>query len=213
VNQQKSNHALRMTIAIVASLLMHALLFIAGWHSFATINISTLPEGNAQFKVSIIENQQPVSKVSTKKSIPSNPLLADKAPQTNKQLITKVAHHAAKQPVPVTDTEVTNQTVSNTSSNIANNMVQYLNTEFRARFKYPLVARKRGWQGKVIVALDVNKAGDIHNINIKQSSGHAILDKNAVRTFREIGNINGLGKDHQHDYKLNIPVIYKLTKG
>lgn len=211
--QQKSDRALTLKLAIFASLLVHALVFIAGWHSVSTINISTLPEGSARFQVSLIENPLPASKTSTEKSIPSTPRPADNTTRTRKQVIDKVVGNLTEQNTQPTDFEVTKQAVSNTSSNIANNMVQYLNAEFRARFKYPLVARKRGWQGKVIVALDVSEAGDIHNINIKQSSGHTILDKNAVRTFREIGSINGLGKDYQHNYKLDIPVIYKLTKG
>lgn len=213
MNQHKTIRASRLQITVLASLLVHVLVIFSGWQPFKTINISTLSKGHALFQVSIIESPQPVSKASTEKNIQSVPRQPGKTNRADKHLIEEVVHDTVMQQDMAVSTEETNQTVNNPSSNIANNMVQYLETEFRTRFKYPLVARKRGWQGKVVVAMDVSKAGHIHNINIKQSSGHAILDNNAVRTFEAIGNINSLRKDHHRDYRLSIPVIYKLTEG
>jgi len=213
VNQYKTIRASRLQMTVLASLLVHTLVIISGWQPFKTINISTLSKGYAQFQISIIESPHPVSKASTEKNVQSVPQQSGKTNRADKHLIEEVVHDTDAQQDLAINTEATNQTENNPSSNIANNMIQYLETEFRTRFKYPLVARKRGWQGKVVVAIDVNKAGYIHNINIKQSSGHAILDNNALRTFEAIGNINSLKKDHHRDYKLSIPVIYKLTEG
>jgi len=99
-------------------------------------------------------------------------------------------------------------------ADITNDMIRYIETEFRTRFQYPMVARKFGWQGKVVVGLDVNHAGVIHNIKVKQSSGYAVLDNNAVETFQQIGTVlpGGYRQNHR-DYQFSIPVIYQLIKG
>ena len=95
---------------------------------------------------------------------------------------------------------------------LSNNMRKELNTEFKARFKYPMLARKRGWQGEVIIALNINRLGRIDEIAVKKSSGYRVLDANAIQTFREIGAVSSeLQSRLNQSHQLDIPIIYKLT--
>jgi len=52
---------------------------------------------------------------------------------------------------------------------------------------YPLVARRMGWQGKVVLNVEVLENGLPGQIMLQQSSGHDVLDNaalNSVRTWR-----------------------------
>lgn len=195
----------------VISLLLHgsvlALLLDSDW----TVTFSSRPAGNATFEISLVDNQ-----VSHARPNPDHPKTTSKhaaaPPARQVQQASDDKHAAAQQPLEAPTP--TNYTVPATTSIASNDMMKYLETEFRTRFHYPAMARQRGWEGKVIVGLDVNKAGFIHNVNVKHSSGYSVLDNNAKRTFEQIGNVLPvLSKDNRQNYQFTIPVIYMLTKG
>jgi protein TonB len=98
------------------------------------------------------------------------------------------------------------------TARLNNNMIDYLSSEFKVRFKYPVLARKRGWQGEVLLNLDINRHGKIARVAIQRSSGYLILDHNAVKTFELIGEISPiLAQQLFGDHHLSIPVVYQLT--
>lgn len=51
--------------------------------------------------------------------------------------------------------------------------------------RYPHLARKKGWEGTVVVKTRVEKDGLPSEIQIEQSSGHGILDESALRAVRQ----------------------------
>ena len=56
----------------------------------------------------------------------------------------------------------------------------YIKERIEKEFVYPRMARRRGMEGKVIVSFVICEDGTVHGIKIVESSGHKILDKNAV---------------------------------
>jgi len=79
-------------------------------------------------------------------------------------------------------------------------------------FDYPPVARRRGWQGRVNIGLHVEADGDLTRIRLVESSGHALLDRAAVRNVTELRSIpraaqwlEGNGMD------VVLPVRYQLA--
>jgi protein TonB len=53
------------------------------------------------------------------------------------------------------------------------------------RFKrYPLAARDNGWEGDVVVHLEVSASGELGELKVKKSSGHPALDEQALEMFR-----------------------------
>ncbi len=53
--------------------------------------------------------------------------------------------------------------------------------EARAHRQYPLLARERGWTGTAEVRVDVSREGQPRQILLARSSGHDILDREAVQ--------------------------------
>jgi len=51
---------------------------------------------------------------------------------------------------------------------------------------YPPLAKKVGWQGRVLVSFVIMEDGRVTNIKIVKSSGHAVLDRNVLETIREV---------------------------
>jgi len=78
-------------------------------------------------------------------------------------------------------------------------------------FVYPMLARRNGWEGRVILALDVNLGGQIQNVQVKSGSGHPVLDQSALNAVSRIRAIPDMPY-WQGPSLLNvdIPVIYRL---
>lgn len=49
---------------------------------------------------------------------------------------------------------------------------------------YPRVARKNGWQGRVLLAVSVGLDGRATSVRVRRSSGHRVLDQAALTTVR-----------------------------
>ena len=49
---------------------------------------------------------------------------------------------------------------------------------------YPRVARKNGWQGRVLLAVSVGIDGRATSVRVRRSSGHRVLDQAALATVR-----------------------------
>lgn len=79
------------------------------------------------------------------------------------------------------------------------------------RLDYPLLARRRGWEGRVRVGLIVEPDGDLRDVHVVESSGFKVLDRAAVKDLKEVGTLtagnNWLG-DEEMD--VTLPVQYRL---
>lgn len=72
--------------------------------------------------------------------------------------------------------------------------------------KYPYIARKMRWQGKVIVEIVLSGNGCEH-IKLVKSSGHRILDKNALET---VSKVCGKFPKPQRKVSVKVPISYRL---
>jgi protein TonB len=52
------------------------------------------------------------------------------------------------------------------------------------RADYPAEARRRGWQGEVVLRVEVSAEGRADAVAILRSSGHAVLDEAALAAVR-----------------------------
>ena len=78
-------------------------------------------------------------------------------------------------------------------------------------FEYPLLARRNGWEGRVILALDVYLDGRIHNIQLKSGSGHRLLDRSALKAVSRIRTLPDVPHwQGSAPLNIDIPVIYRL---
>lgn len=55
--------------------------------------------------------------------------------------------------------------------------------EARKHNRYPALARENNWEGEVRVYLEVGAGGNV-SLSVKASSGHPVLDRQALEMFR-----------------------------
>lgn len=80
------------------------------------------------------------------------------------------------------------------------------------RFNYPLIARRRGWQGRVLLSITVRSNGTLARVHVTQSSGFDILDRSAVNTLRSVGQLADASPSLRgQSLELLLPVVYRLT--
>ena len=72
---------------------------------------------------------------------------------------------------------------------------------------YPYIARKMGWEGKVLISFVLTKDGKISFLTIEKSSGYKVLDENAIDTIKKVSKYFPLPP---LDVKIKIPISYKL---
>lgn len=62
----------------------------------------------------------------------------------------------------------------------------YIKDKIQKNISYPLMARKMGMEGKVIISFIVRESGEAEEIKILKSSGFSLLDKNVIETIKKI---------------------------
>ncbi len=71
---------------------------------------------------------------------------------------------------------------------------------------YPVVARRMGWEGRVIVAFRILQDGTVRDIRVVEGSGHAVLDRSAVEAVRSASPF----PHPPAEAEVVTPVVYKL---
>lgn len=77
--------------------------------------------------------------------------------------------------------------------------------------RYPSIARSRRWEGKVIVEAVIRHDGKILDCQIAQSSGHGVLDQDALTVLRRASPLplkHPLGRDQ---VTILVPIAYRLA--
>lgn len=73
---------------------------------------------------------------------------------------------------------------------------------------YPLAARKRGWEGKVLLSFSISGDGSVGTVRVVQSSGREILDQGAVEAVRKASPF----PRPPVAAEVVLPVVYRLTE-
>ena len=82
-----------------------------------------------------------------------------------------------------------------------------LHQEIARHFNYPLLARRHGWQGEVVLAFRLEADGRITDAHVAQSSGFSVLDRAALTALGKVKRINS---GAQVGIAMQLPVIYRL---
>ncbi len=91
--------------------------------------------------------------------------------------------------------------------------LSYLYAKIRQHQFYPKRARRRGNEGKVIVAFEIDALGQINDLHVKQTSGNRHLDKAAIKTIQLTLPLNKPPLAHSADaMSLSVPIEYRLTR-
>ncbi|MBI5460938.1 MAG: energy transducer TonB [Gammaproteobacteria bacterium] len=100
-----------------------------------------------------------------------------------------------------------------TASTPSDALVQQVQALLSGRFHYPRLARTRGWEGIVEIALNLAPDGRITQVHLHRASGHAVLDNAAMdsaQQLRAVPNVATLLQGRARE--MIIPVHYRLRE-
>ncbi|MBW1800603.1 MAG: energy transducer TonB [Deltaproteobacteria bacterium] len=76
--------------------------------------------------------------------------------------------------------------------------------------KYPRIARRRGYEGTVVIEVLVDREGKVEDLKLFQSSGHQVLDKAATTSVRRwVFEPGKKGNEHVAMW-VKVPVRFRL---
>jgi protein TonB len=79
---------------------------------------------------------------------------------------------------------------------------------------YPDTARERGWEGRVAIELVIAADGTLADASVKQSSGHGVLDREALEMLRRAARLTPVPPSLQgREFRLDVPVLFELKNG
>jgi len=77
--------------------------------------------------------------------------------------------------------------------------------------RYPALAMEKGWQGRVEVRMVIGANGMLASTSIKASSGHAILDNQAVDMLKKGKTTVQIPASLRgREFSVDVPVIFDL---
>jgi periplasmic protein TonB len=82
----------------------------------------------------------------------------------------------------------------------------YIRDKILGNIRYPAMARRLGWQGRVVLSFIITLDGSIKEAKVMQGSGFEVLDKNAVDTVKDTAPF----PKPPAEAKLVIPITYRL---
>ncbi|MDW8293931.1 MAG: energy transducer TonB [Aquificaceae bacterium] len=85
--------------------------------------------------------------------------------------------------------------------------LQSISQIVQRNISYPPLARRMGWEGRVVLAIRIGEDGSLREVRVLESSGYDILDRNAVETVRRLA---GLLPKPPVEVMVKLPVKYGL---
>lgn len=86
-----------------------------------------------------------------------------------------------------------------------------LRTHLAQHFVYPELARRRGWEGEVVLRLRIVPPGTIEHVQVARSSGYDVIDRAAMRALGR-AELSGAAVLSQ-SFEMQLPIIYRLRGG
>lgn len=78
---------------------------------------------------------------------------------------------------------------------------------------YPMIARKRGHQGVVLISAKIETDGSVKTIQVKQSSGYQLLDNSALQAVSKWKFVPGRKMGTPVPMWVDIPIRFSLDEG
>lgn len=83
----------------------------------------------------------------------------------------------------------------------------YIKDAVQLKTSYPAMARKMGWEGKVLLSFVISTSGYVEAIKIIKSCGFKALDQNAIKTVRQCAPF----PKPPVNAELILPITYRLN--
>jgi protein TonB len=76
---------------------------------------------------------------------------------------------------------------------------------------YPKIARKRGYQGTVVLEVLVDGNGRVGDLRVSKSSGYKILDRAAMASVKGWAFVPGMRGDQKVEMWVRVPIRFQLN--
>jgi protein TonB len=168
-----------------------------------SVTISSSP---IQKPIEEIEAPQPVKKVEPiQKKI--TPIIDKNATSVAQPTPTEVASTPPAETVSkisnIVPQEQVTQHLESYSSLLANAIAKYK--------QYPKIAQMRGWQGTIIVDLEIDSKGNVMSIKVKKSSTYEVLDNEALEMIRKASPFPAPPESLRgKNFNVLVPISFKL---
>lgn len=81
-------------------------------------------------------------------------------------------------------------------------------------FHYPAIARRRGWEGEVLLSFHLSPTGRLSRQQVIKGSGHRILDRAALKALSYVERLEWVELPlRMTGMVIEVPVIYQLKEG
>ncbi|MBU1523118.1 MAG: TonB family protein [Candidatus Omnitrophica bacterium] len=77
---------------------------------------------------------------------------------------------------------------------------------------YPSALLETGWQGTVVLKLDINRSGALKEVKVIKSSGYKVLDRDALRLIKTFAFPSFPAQTRLKELSLEIPIVYQPKK-
>jgi len=92
----------------------------------------------------------------------------------------------------------------------ASEYVRKVSQQIRRNFTYPWAAKEANLEGQVRLTLRVDSSGELLDVQIKQSSGYAVLDENALNIVKKVAPYPPFpAQMQQKEVLIDLPIVYK----
>ena len=152
-----------------------------------------------------------LKKVAQHHSAPQ-PLVTQKPPQHDMESRPTKLAYMQDEPEIETKTEAT-ASIRNTTPTPyrpPDGQAAYLNNP---KPSYPMVARRRGYEGIVLLNVMVNIRGRPDAVSVKRGSGHHVLDRAALRAVRQWHFIPAKRAGEPVNASVEVPIQFTLSNG
>lgn len=206
---QPGASSLATRVLVFALVLSAHVAVISAWSAQPDANVATHHELSVSFALAA-EAPQPVIAQPRKSSVPPRP--------ASDKIAGQAAVAPAEQPVAVAAPSVATPSVATAAPSIATAAPAVADSEpdYKAAYLnnpppvYPLIARRNGLQGRVLLSVEVLADGVCGQINIHKSSGYAMLDNAALQTVKSWRFLPARQAGHTVDKWFMIPVQFSL---
>jgi protein TonB len=81
--------------------------------------------------------------------------------------------------------------------------------EIANNITYPPSLMQTGWEGMVVLKLNINQTGDLKDVQVTKSSGHKIFDAEAVKLVKSLTFAPFPSDADIRELNIDVPIVYR----
>jgi len=205
----KNKRGLSLTETIFLSVLFHA----AFLFSIPSLNLqdTILP---MELNIDILINQpEQIKEVLLKPELKTIQKIKSKEPLPIKEIVKPEPKAQTIEPKPISLPKPKN----NTASSVINETIESYSTKLTKAIarqkKYPRIAQMRGWQGEIVLNLEIDGQGNLIKSTVKKKSGFKVLDTEGINMVKRASPFPKPPKGlESRIFNVTVPISFKLQQ-